>query len=91
MAMEGMDLDAVQPVITTLGHAVNELQTLISSTNSAYSAIGPNSWQGNDANQFHSQWPAFASALSQAHNDLTNLHTHLLSNYNQQQAASNQY
>ncbi len=90
MAIEGMDLDAVQPVITTLGNAVSELQTLIGSTSSAYSAI-ENSWRGNDANQFHSQWPSFVSALNQAHNDLSQLHTHLLSNYNAQQSASNQY
>ncbi len=90
MAIEGMDLDAVQPVITTLGNAVSELQTLIGSTSSAYSAI-ENSWRGNDANQFHSQWPSFVSALNQAHNDLSQLHTHLLSNYNAQQSASSQY
>ena len=32
MAMEGMDLDAVQPVLNTLNNAVAELQSLISST-----------------------------------------------------------
>lgn len=90
MALEGMDLDAVQPVITTLGNAVNELETLIGSTNSAYSTI-EGSWVGQDANDFHSQWPAFVSALSTAHSDLTNLHTHLLNNWNAQQQASNQY
>jgi uncharacterized protein YukE len=90
MALEGMDLEAVQPVIAQLGNAVNELQTLMSTTNSAYSTI-ESSWAGNDANQFHSQWPSFVQALNQAHSDLTQLHTHLQTNFNAQQTASNQY
>jgi uncharacterized protein YukE len=90
MAMEGMDLDAVSPVLATLGNAVNELETLIGSTTQAYSTI-EHSWSGADANQFHSQWPSFTSALNQAHNDLTQLHQHLQSNYNAQQTASTQY
>lgn len=90
MAMEGMDLEIVQPVIATLANAVSELETLITNTNQAYSHIDGH-WKGNDANQFHSQWPSFVSALSQAHNDLTQLHQHLQSNYAAQQTASNQY
>lgn len=90
MALEGMDLEAMSPVLSTLANAVNELETLISSTSQAYSTIEGN-WRGNDANQFHSQWPSFTSALNQAHNDLMNLHQHLQSNYAAQQSASNQY
>jgi uncharacterized protein YukE len=90
MAMEGMDLDAVNPVLTTLSNAVNELQSLISSTSSAYSTI-ESSWRGPDAQEFQGQWPSFASALNQAHSDLTQLHTHLMSNYNAQQSASTGY
>ena len=90
MAMEGMDLDAVTPVLTTLGNAVNELESLISSTTQAYSTI-ESSWSGSDANQFRSQWPSFTTALNQAHNDLSQLHQHLQSNFNAQQSASNQY
>lgn len=90
MAMEGMDLEAVQPAITTLANAVNELETLISSTNQAYSTIEGH-WSGNDATQFHGQWPSFVSALHQAHTDLLQLHQHLQSNYSAQQTASSQY
>ena len=87
MAMEGMDLEAVSPVLASLNNAVNELESLIGSTTQAYSTI-EHSWTGNDANQFHSQWPSFATALNQAHNDLSQLHQHLQSNYTQQQSAS---
>lgn len=90
MAMEGMDLEAVSPVLTALGNAVNELETLIGSTTQAYHTI-EGSWTGPDANQFHSQWPSFTTALNQAHNDLSQLHQHLQSNYSAQQSASNQY
>lgn len=90
MALEGMDLEAVQPVIAQLGNAVNELQTLMGSTNSAYATI-EHSWVGPDANQFHGQWPSFVQALTQAHNDLTQLHTHLQTNFSAQQSASTQY
>lgn len=90
MALEGMDLDAVTPVLATLGNAVNELESLIGSTTQAYSAI-EHSWSGPDANQFHSQWPNFTAALNQAHNDLSQLHQHLQSNFSAQQSASNQY
>jgi uncharacterized protein YukE len=90
MAMEGMDLGAMQPVLAALASAVSELETVISSTSQAYATI-EGSWTGPDANQFHGQWPSFTGALNQAHNDLMNLHQHLQSNYTAQQSASNQY
>jgi uncharacterized protein YukE len=90
MAMEGMDLEAVSPVLSTLSNAVNELQTIISTTSQAYSTIESH-WQGPDAQQFQSQWPSFTSALNQAHNDLTQLAQHLQSNYTAQQSASQGY
>jgi WXG100 family type VII secretion target len=90
MAMEGMDVEAVTPALASIGNAVNELQTLIGSTNSAYQTIEGN-WSGADATQFHSQWPSFASALNQAHAGLEQLQQHLQSNLNAQQQASNQY
>lgn len=90
MAMEGMDLEAISPVLSTLSNAVSELETLIHSTSQAYSTI-EGSWSGHDANEFHGQWPTFSGALTQAHNDLVNLHQHLQSNYTAQQSASNQY
>lgn len=90
MAMEGMDLEAVSPVLATLANAVTELHTLIGSTNQAYSTIEGN-WSGPDANQFHGQWPSFTSALNQAYNDLSQLHQHLQANYNAQHQASQTY
>jgi len=90
MAMEGMDLDAVSPVLAVLNNAVTELGTLITSTGNAYNTI-ETSWKGPDAQQFQSQWPSFVSALNQAHSDLTQLHQHLQTNYSAQQTASNQY
>jgi uncharacterized protein YukE len=90
MAMEGMDLDAVQPVLSTLNNAVVELQTLISSTQNAYAAI-ESSWKGPDAQQFQGNWPSFASALNTAHTQLTTLHQHLQTNYTAQQGASQGY
>jgi WXG100 family type VII secretion target len=90
MAMEGMDVEQVTGALTSIGNAVGELESLISSTNSAYHTI-EGSWSGTDANQFHSQWPSFASALSQAHSGLQQLQQHLQSNLNAQQSASNQY
>ncbi|HEY1821017.1 MAG TPA: hypothetical protein VGG83_13915 [Trebonia sp.] len=90
MALEGMDLDAVTPVLTVLSNAVNELQTILTSTGNAYSTIEA-SWKGPDAQQFQSQWPSFVSALTTAHTDLTTLHTHLQSNYTAQQSASTGY
>ena len=90
MALDGMDLEVIQPLIPQLNNAVNELQSIITSTSNAYSTIEGH-WNGKDADQFHSQWPSFTSALNQAHNDLTQLHTHLQSNYNAQQQASNSY
>ena len=61
MAMEGMDLDAVQPVLNTLNNAVKELQTLISSTQNAYQPI-ESSWRART----HSSSTA-AGRLSRAH------------------------
>jgi uncharacterized protein YukE len=90
MALEGMDLDAVNPVLTTLSNAVSELESLITSTGNAYTTI-ESSWKGQDAQEFQSQWPSFSSALNQAHTDLSQLHTHLVSNYNAQQSASTGY
>ena len=87
MAMDGMDLDAMSPVLTQLANAVTELQTIITTTHNAYSTI-ETSWRGNDATQFHSQWPSFTTALTQAHNDLSTLHNTLQTNYTAQQNTS---
>ena len=90
MALEGMDVDAMGPVLSTLNNAVQELETLIGSTNTAYTHIEAG-WKGKDATQFFNQWPSFASSLSQAHSGLQQLQQHLQSNYNAQQQASNTY
>jgi WXG100 family type VII secretion target len=90
MAMEGMDVEQVSSALSSISNAVGELETLIGSTNSAYQIIEGH-WSGADANQFHSQWPTFASALNQAHNGLQQLQHHLQSNLQAQQSASNQY
>jgi uncharacterized protein YukE len=90
MALEGMDVEAVTPIVSQLGNALSELESVINSTNTAYGTI-EHSWVGSDANQFHSQWPSFTSALNQAHNDLQQLHQHLQLNLQAQQQASNQY
>jgi uncharacterized protein YukE len=90
MALDGMDIEAITPVLATLSNAVNELETLIGSTNNAYQTI-ESGWAGSDANQFRSQWPSFVSALNSAHSGLTQLHQHLQLNFNAQQQASNTY
>jgi WXG100 family type VII secretion target len=90
MAMEGMDVEQVSSALSTITSAVGELESLIGSTNSAYQKIDGN-WSGADANQFHSQWPTFANALTQAHTGLQQLQQHLQSNLQAQESASNQY
>jgi uncharacterized protein YukE len=90
MAMEGMDVEAVTPVLSSLGNAVSELESLIQSTQVAYQTI-EQSWKGADALQFQHQWPSFQSALTQAHSGLQQLHTHLQSNLQAQQQASQGY
>lgn len=90
MAMEGMDVEQVGGALASIGNAVNELEGLIASTQHAYQMIDAN-WVGQDAAQFHNQWPSFASALNQAHNGLQQLHQHLQSNLQAQEQASNQY
>jgi uncharacterized protein YukE len=89
-ALEGMDVDAISQALSTLTSAVQELETLIGSTNAAYSKI-ESGWVGQDANQFHGQWPSFTSALNSAHNGLSQLQQHLSSNYQAQVSASNTY
>ena len=90
MAFEGMDVEQVSSALSTIGNAVNELESLIGSTNNAYQLL-EQSWTGPDATQFHNQWPSFANALNQAHGGLQQLHQHLQSNLQAQQSASNQY
>jgi len=90
MSMEGMDVEQVGGALASIGNAVNELEGVIASTQHAYQMIQGN-WSGHDANQFHNQWPSFASALNQAHNGLQQLHQHLQSNLQAQQQASGQY
>jgi uncharacterized protein YukE len=85
-----MDVDAVSQALSTLTSAVGELETLMGSTATAYSKI-ESGWVGQDANQFHSQWPSFTSALSSAHSGLSALQQHLQANYNAQVSASNTY
>jgi WXG100 family type VII secretion target len=85
-----MDVEAISSALSTLNTAVQELETLIGSTNTAYGKI-ESGWVGQDANQFHSQWPSFTSALSTAHNGLQQLATHLQQNYSAQVSASNTY
>jgi WXG100 family type VII secretion target len=88
--IEGMDVNEISAAISTLNNAVQELQTLIASTNGAYSKI-ETGWVGQDANQFHGQWPSFTSALNSAHSGLQQLATHLQQNYQAQVSASNSY
>ena len=90
MAVDGMDLDAMSPVLASISNAVTELQSVISSTTQAYSTI-ETSWVGQDFQQFQSQWPSFTSALNQAHNNLVQLHQHLQSNYTAQESATRGY
>jgi WXG100 family type VII secretion target len=90
MAMEGMDVEQVSGALNTITNAVSELETLISSTQGAYNTIEAH-WQGQDAHQFQSQWPTFQTALNQAHNNLSQLQTHLHTNLQAQQNASNTY
>lgn len=90
MAMEGMDVEQVSGALAAIGNAVSELESLVASTQHAYSMIEAN-WYGSDAAQFHNQWPSFASALNQAHNGLQQLHEHLQSNLQAQEQVSSQY
>ena len=86
MAMEGMDLDAVQPVLSTLNNAVNELQSLISSGRTRPPDRVELEGPGRPATQ--GNWPSFASALNTAQVQLMTLHQHLQTNYSAQQGAS---
>lgn len=88
--IEGMDVEAISSAISTLNNAVQELESLIGSTNGAYSKI-ETGWVGQDANHFHGQWPSFTSALNSAHSGLQQLATHLQQNYAAQVSASNNY
>src|ERR1700733_666663 len=90
MAIEGMAIDAMGPVLSTLNNAVQELETLIGSPNTADTHIMAG-WGGKDATQFFNQWPSFASSLNQAHSGLQQLQQPLQANYNAQQQATNTY
>jgi hypothetical protein len=69
MALEGMDVQAMGPVLSTLSNAVGELETLIGSTNGVYSTI-EQGWVGSDANlsQLHQHLQLNYSAQEQASN-----------------------
>jgi uncharacterized protein YukE len=88
MSLEGMDVDELQGIATQLDtdlQTLNRLVSTVSGLAGRLSAI----WRGPAASDFEADWQfKYRPSLLVAASTLTSLHTHLVSNLNQQAAAS---
>jgi uncharacterized protein YukE len=88
MAIEGMDVGAVQGILTQLNAQQTNLENIVRAMPGIISSLEA-SWKGPDATQFANQWPGHQQALNSALTALQDIHTRTNANMQAQQSTSN--
>jgi uncharacterized protein YukE len=88
MSFDGMDVDQLQGLAKQVGSDAQALYNLVTSLNGVIGGL-TFLWNGPVAATFEQDWQSKnRPALLAAHNTLTSLHAHLVTNINQQVSAS---
>lgn len=88
MSFEGMDVDQLTALAKQIDSAAQALYNLVTNLTGTMGGLTL-LWHGPVAATFEQDWESKnRPALLAAHNILTNLHTHLVNNINQQKSAS---